>query len=91
MSLTKKDIVNNISSETHIPRFTSKLFLEKFIESIKNNSFKKNIKISNFGVFEVKSTPERVGRNPLTSKEYIITKRKKLVFKSSSYLKNLIN
>ncbi len=90
MSLGKKDIVNNIYSEASFSKSTAKDLLESFINIIKSNS-SKNIKISNFGTFRIKTTPERVGRNPKTKKEYIISKRKKLVFKASAVLKNNLN
>ena len=90
MSLGKKDIVNNIYSEASFSKSTAKDLLESFINIIKSNS-SKNIKISNFGTFSIKTTPERVGRNPKTKKEYIISKRKKLVFKASAVLKNNLN
>jgi len=69
---------------------TAKDLLESFIDIIKSNS-SKNIKISNFGTFSVKTTPERVGRNPKTKKEYIISKRKKLTFQASSVVKKNLN
>ena len=90
MSLGKKDIVNNISSEAFLLKSTAKDLLESFIDIIKSNS-SKNIKISNFGTFSVKTTPERVGRNPKTKKEYIISKRKKLTFQASSVVKKNLN
>ncbi len=90
MSLGKKDIVNNISSEAFLLKSTAKDLLDTFINIIKSNS-SKNIKISNFGTFSMKTTPERVGRNPKTKKEYTISKRKKLVFKASTFVKNNLN
>ena len=90
MSLGKKDIVNNISSEAFLLKSTAKDLLDTFINIIKSNS-SKNIKISNFGTFSMKTSPERVGRNPKTKKEYTISKRKKLVFKASTFVKNNLN
>tara|TARA_Y100000748_G_scaffold212883_1_gene178533 strand:- start:254 stop:526 length:273 start_codon:yes stop_codon:yes gene_type:complete len=90
LSLGKKDIVNNISSEAFLLKSTAKDLLDTFINIIKSNS-SKNIKISNFGTFSMKTTPERVGRNPKTKKEYTISKRKKLVFKASTFVKNNLN
>ena len=47
-----------------------------------NNYFfkKSNVKLSNFGTFSYKLTPERIGRNPKTKKEFIIKEQKNLVF-----------
>ncbi len=90
MSLGKKDIVNNISSEAFLNKSESKSFLETFLNILKSNS-SKTIKISNFGTFYLHQSPRRLGRNPKTKKEYIIPKRNKLVFKASTSTKNIIN
>tara|TARA_Y100000748_G_scaffold278316_1_gene255878 strand:- start:343 stop:615 length:273 start_codon:yes stop_codon:yes gene_type:complete len=90
LSLGKKDIVNNISSETFLFKSISKSILESFLNIIKTNRFKK-IKISNFGTFYIHHAPKRIGRNPKTKKEFVIPKRKKLIFKPSSKLKNNLN
>ncbi|OUV40026.1 MAG: transcriptional regulator [Rhodobacteraceae bacterium TMED111] len=90
MSLGKKDIVNNISSETLLHKSTSKNILESFLNFIKDNQ-SKQIKISNFGLFYMHQSPKRIGRNPKTKEEFIIPKRKKLVFKPSSVVKKKLN
>tara|TARA_B100001248_G_scaffold262422_1_gene258309 strand:- start:50 stop:322 length:273 start_codon:yes stop_codon:yes gene_type:complete len=90
LSLGKKDIVKNISSETFLINNTSKAILESFLNLLKSNKHKK-IKISNFGSFYLHHTPTRKGRNPKTMEEFTISKRKKLVFKASSSLKKDLN
>tara|TARA_Y200000002_G_scaffold335980_1_gene303862 strand:- start:323 stop:595 length:273 start_codon:yes stop_codon:yes gene_type:complete len=90
LSLGKKDIVNNISSETHLDKSSSKAILESFINIIKNTNTKKT-KIPNFGTFLVHQSPQRTGRNPKTKQEFVIPKRKKLIFKSSIAVKNDLN
>tara|TARA_B100000674_G_C37828922_1_gene909552 strand:+ start:930 stop:1202 length:273 start_codon:yes stop_codon:yes gene_type:complete len=90
MSLGKKDIAKNISSEAQISYKNSYLLLESFISIIKNNS-NKNIKIPRFGVFYNHTTPSRIGRNPLTKDEYKIPSFKKLAFRASKEAKNIYN
>ena len=90
MSLGKKDIVNNISSEAFLTKQESKSILESFINIIKLNTSKK-IKISNFGSFYIHHSPKRIGRNPKTKEEFVIPKRKKLVFKAAIPVKNSLN
>jgi len=90
LSLGKKDIVNNISSETLLHKSISKNILESFLNFIKDNQ-SKQIKISNFGLFYMHQSPKRIGRNPKTKEEFIIPKRKKLVFKPSSVVKKKLN
>ena len=90
MSLGKKDIIKNISSEAFLHKSISKDILESFLNIIKSNKSKR-IKISNFGLFYLHQSPKRLGRNPKTKQEFIISKRKKLVFKASSFVKNNLN
>ena len=91
MSLGKKDIVKDISSKAQISSGSSKLILDKFIELISSNFFKKNVKISNFGTFYIHTSPKRIGRNPKTKEEFIIKERKKISFSPSKKIKDLIN
>ena len=90
MGFGKKDIVKNISSETFLSYSKSEAILNSFLNVIKNNRVKK-IKISKFGSFYLHSSPQRIGRNPKTKQEFVIKKRKKFVFKPSSYIKKLLN
>ena len=91
MSFGKKDICNNISSKAQISSDESKNFLKKFINNVSVNSKTKNVKISNFGTFHFKDTPQRLGRNPKTKEEFVISKRSKLFFKASNKVRNIIN
>ena len=90
MSLGKKDIVDVISSKALLNKSESYLLLNKFLSLLKINK-KKNIKFPNFGSFISHKTPERIGRNPKTKKEFIIAKRTKLIFKPSNFVRNKIN
>jgi len=48
------------------------------------------VKLSGFGVFKVKSKPERMGRNPRTGVEAAIAPRRIITFKASPVLKEFI-
>ena len=91
MSLSKKDISKNISSSINLSEAESKLLLNSFINIIKTKSKKSSLKIASFGTFSTKKTPQRIGRNPKTKQEFIISERSKLKFSSSNKLRNLIN
>ncbi len=73
-----------------LSKLTATDFLESFLNIIKQNSSSK-IKISNFGSFDLVTTPKRIGRNPKTKKEYTINERKKITFKASSSIKKILN
>jgi len=91
MSFSKKDIAKNISSFINLSEAESKLLLNSFINIIKTKSKKASLKIASFGTFSTKKSPQRIGRNPKTKQEFIISERSKLKFSASNKLRNLIN
>ena len=91
MSFSKKDIAKNISRKINVTEAESKLLLNSFISIIKTKSKKSSLKIASFGTFSTKKSPQRIGRNPKTKQEFIISERSKLKFSASNKLRNLIN
>ena len=91
MSFGKKDICNNISSKALISKDKSKEFLRNFLNLVTSKSKSRKVKISNFGTFYTKNTPQRFGRNPKTKEEFVISKRSKLFFKPSNKIRSIIN
>ena len=63
-------------------------FLITIIENIKKE---KTLKLSKFGTFTLRSKKSRVGRNPLTKEEKIISDRVVVLFKASKEFKDLVN
>ena len=51
----------------------------------------KTLKISKFGTFSIRRKKSRIGRNPLTKEEKIISERNVVLFKASKQFKELIN
>ena len=91
MSFGKKDIIENIKSKAQISQDTSKELFEIFLYFVTKTPKTKIVKISNFGSFYFKNTPERLGRNPKTKEEFIISNRSKLFFKPSYKIRSIIN
>ena len=91
MSFGKKDICNNISSKALISKDKSKEILRNFLNLVTSKSKSRTVKISNFGTFYTKNTPQRLGRNPKTKEEFVISKRSKLFFKPSNKIRSIIN
>jgi nucleoid DNA-binding protein len=91
MSFGKKDIILNISSKALISKDNSKEFFRNFLKLVASKSKSNVVKISNFGTFYTKNTPKRLGRNPITKQEFVISKRAKLFFRSSNKIRNIIN
>ncbi len=90
MSLSKKDLANNISEKLRLSKKDSLLFVQYFFKTLIDNKTK-NISINNFGTFIYKKTPKRIGRNPKTLQEFDIKARQKLIFKPSDEVKKSIN
>ena len=63
-------------------------FFTTITECLKND---KTLKISKFGTFSIRRKKSRVGRNPLTKEEKIISERNVVLFKASKEFKELIN
>jgi integration host factor subunit alpha len=91
MSLKKSDIAKNITSKISIKNSLSKDIVNSFIDMIKSESNSSDVKISNFGTFMNKVTPERIGRNPKTGEEHVISERVKLNFIVSNKVKEQLN
>ena len=91
MNLGKKYISKKISKEIQMNIKNSDDLLNSFIEIIKEESTKKNIKIKNFGTFYNKKTAKRVGRNPKTMNSYIIRPFTKLQLLVSKKVREILN
>jgi len=92
VNLTKKEIVNSIYMQLGFSKKVSENLLEDFfsiiIEELIQN---KKVKISNFGTFILRYKKSRLGRNPKTLKQSIISERNVILFKPSKEFKNFIN
>ena len=67
-------------------------FFESLLDVISSQlKSHKDVKIVNFGIFRVKNKKSRIGRNPKTKEEVIISERNVVTFKPSHFLINLIN
>ena len=92
INLTKKDLVNLVYMRLGFSKQISSSLIEEFFFRIIDNLIKeKKIKISNFGTFSIKSKKSRIGRNPKTKEEKMISSREVILFKPSKDFKNYIN
>ena len=92
INLTKEEIINSIYMQIGYSKKISENILEDFFEIIFSNLKKSNkVKIAKFGTFHVRVKKSRIGRNPKTKKEAIISERNEVIFKPSKFLKNKIN
>ena len=92
INLTKKDIVNSAFLQLGFSKKIIELLYEDLIDLITVNLKDNNkVKITKFGTFTIKQKKRRLGRNPKTKEEKIISERKVLLFKPSREFKEFIN
>ena len=92
INLTKKEIINSIYMQLGFPKKICENLIEDFFLIIIDNLIKyKKVKISKFGTFSLRTKSSRIGRNPKTKENKIISKRNVVLFKPSKELKLNIN
>ena len=92
INLTKKDLVNLIYMQIGFSKHVSENLIDDFFQTIIDNlSKEKSLKLTNFGTFTIRQKQSRVGRNPKTKKETIISKRNVVLFKPSKTFKDFVN
>ena len=92
INLTKKDLVNSLYLQIGYTKKISENLLEDFFEIIFTSlKKKKKVKIAKFGTFSIREKKSRIGRNPKTKENKIISKRNVVLFRPSKELKKRIN
>ena len=92
MTLTKKELAQNLSDQTELSLADAKKFVDLFFDIIKEQlNSGKTVKLSGFGTFDIVQTKERVGRNPKTMEEFPIPSKRKVKFTVSPKVKKSIN
>ena len=91
-TLTRSDLADAIIEEFHITKVSALEFVEVILNEIAAGLKEEEcVKLAGFGTFSVRHKKERIGRNPKTLKEAVITSRKSVSFKASPILKRFVN
>jgi integration host factor subunit alpha len=70
----------------------SENLIDDFLSTVmKNLKIEKKLKLSKFGTFTIRSKKSRIGRNPKTKEQKIISNRDVVLFKASKEFKDLVN
>ena len=88
-NLKKIDIVNNLSNSTGFSSNLSKKLIDNLIEIIIQSIKSGHLNLKNIGTFKVINKNQRIGRNPKTNEEFIITSRNSLSYIPSKNIKEL--
>lgn len=92
MTLTKAQIIEEISRKNGYTIIKSTELLESLLEILKSRlESGEDVLISGFGKFCVKEKSDRRGRNPATGEDMILPARKVVTFKCSSKLRDTVN
>ena len=92
INLTRKDLVNSIYMQLGFSKQISENLIDDFFSTLIDNLLKeKKLKLTKFGTFTIKQKKKRIGRNPKTKEEKIITERNVVSFKPSKEFREFIN
>tara|TARA_B100000242_G_C42975124_1_gene452586 strand:- start:512 stop:814 length:303 start_codon:yes stop_codon:yes gene_type:complete len=91
-NISRDDIANSINREFGFSRKECLDIVNDIIDIIiEGLELNKSVKIHNFGTFKLKRKTSRIGRNPKTKEEFIISDRNVITFKASKNVLNFIN
>jgi len=83
--VTREVIAKKISEEFGIPYTLAYKKIKKIISFV-SESLLENLSITSLGTFTIKEKKSRIGRNPKSKKEFVISSRKVISFKKSKKL-----
>lgn len=91
-TLTKAELAELLYEQLGLNKREAKDFIEEFFELItKQVAQGKDVKISGFGNFQVRTKQARPGRNPRTGEPVMVEARRAVTFHASNSLKTEIN
>ena len=90
--MTKRDLVVRISEETKLIQQDVFTVIQKMLDYIVESLVKgENVEFRNFGVFEVRTRKQRIGRNPNKPEQVVtIPERKVVKFKPGKIMRKVI-
>ncbi|RPG05060.1 MAG: integration host factor subunit alpha [Pelagibacteraceae bacterium TMED267] len=92
INLTKKDLVNSIYMQLGFSKQVSENLINDFLSTIiQNIKLEKKLKLSKFGTFQIRKKKSRIGRNPKTKENKLISSREVVLFNASKEFKEFIN
>ena len=91
MTLTKAELADLLFEKVGFNKREAKDMVESFFEEVRTAlETGKDVKLSDFGNFQLRNKPQRPGRNPKTDEEIPITARRVITFHTSQKLKTIV-
>ena len=91
-NFTREDIAESLHNDFGLTKKDCIMFVNDIIETIidglKTNGY---VKIHNFGSFKIRRKKSRLGRNPKTKEDVMISERNVITFKPSKSALSYIN
>ncbi len=89
--MTKDELVEHVMEEMELSRKDASTAVQAVIFKITDSLINgEKVSLSGFGIFNVKDTKARKGRNPRTGEAVDIPAKKKITFKPATRLKELM-
>ena len=90
-TITRSDLADSIYNELGFSHSESLKLVDSVLDNmITAMTTDKSLKLSGFASFIQHKKTQRIGRNPRTGEEHVITARKVISFKASHLLKNAL-
>ena len=89
-NLTKIDIAKELSKKTGYSLELSKILINSLLIVLISSIKKNKLNLKNIGTFRLINKSERIGRNPITKENFVITSRKSISFITSKKLLSVV-
>ena len=91
-TVTRADLSEALYREIGLSRAESASLVESIIDFVSDALLSgEQVKLAGFGTFSLRDKNERIGRNPKTKEEAVISSRRVIVFKPSQVLRERID
>ena len=90
-NITKRIIAKDLSLKTGYSISISKKLIDDLILCITKSIKMEKLNLKNLGTFKIINKKERIGRNPKTKEQFIITARKTISFIPSKKISKELN
>ncbi len=91
-AITRLHLTEAVHSEVGLSRYESSKFVDRVLNLISVALIQnEQVKISKFGTFSTRNKNARLGRNPKTGIEAVISERRVITFRASNNMKEIVN
>jgi len=91
-TVTKKDLVDRIASQTDLKRSDVRDVIQSFLDNVINELGEGNrLEFRDFGVFEIRNRAARMAQNPRTLERVPVPARKTVKFKVGRLMRHAVD